>query len=84
MGQLPDAIRKRQLVEERLYVKVWRDVFREAVDSGELRSDLNPDLVQLLIIGILNWATEWWSPKRGSLDEVVRSAQAIVRRGISA
>lgn len=84
VGQLPDAIRKRQLVEERVYVKVWRDLFREAVASGELRSDLNPELVQLLIIGILNWATEWWSPKRGSLEEVVATAQAIVRRGISA
>jgi AcrR family transcriptional regulator len=84
VSQLPEAIRSRQLVEERVYARIWQDLFRQAKESGELRSDLDPDLAQLLIIGILNWATEWWTPKRGSLDSVVASAQSIVRHGISA
>jgi AcrR family transcriptional regulator len=83
VSQLPEAIRSRQLVEERVYAHMWRDLFREAKANGELRSDLDPDLAQLLIIGILNWATEWWSPRRGPLDEVVATAQSIVRRGIA-
>lgn len=84
IGQVPDSIRARQIVEERRYAQVWRRVFREAVDAGELRSDLDPDIAQLLIIGLLNWATEWWSPKRSSLDSVVATAQALVRTGVAA
>ncbi|MDP9182768.1 MAG: TetR/AcrR family transcriptional regulator, partial [Actinomycetota bacterium] len=84
VNQLPDSIRSRQIVEERVYARMWRDLFRDAVASGELREGLDPDLAQLLIIGILNWATEWWTPKRGSLDAVVATAQSIVRHGIAA
>jgi AcrR family transcriptional regulator len=84
ISQLPAAIRSRQIVEERQYAAIWRDLFRAAVETGELRSSLDPDLAQPLIIGILNWAAEWWSPKRSSIDTVVATAQSIVRHGIAA
>ena len=84
IGQLPASIRARQLPEERAYAKTWRALFRAAVEDGTLRSDLDPDLAQNLIIGLLNWATEWWDPQRGALDTVVATAKAIVRNGVSA
>ncbi len=84
VGQLPDTIRSRQIVEERKYAAIWRSLFADAQVSGELRPGLDPDLAQPLIIGILNWATEWWSPRRSSLDAVVATAQSIVRHGIAA
>lgn len=84
IGQIPDSLRTRQIVEERKYARIWKSLFQAAVESGELRSDLDPDLAQLLIIGLLNWATEWWSPKRSSLDSVVATAQSIVRHGVAA
>lgn len=83
VNQLPDSIRSRQIVEERKYAKIWKKLFQDARASGELRSELDPELAQLLIIGILNWATEWWSPKRSTLDEVVATAQSIVRNGVA-
>ena len=84
IGQLPEGIRSRQVVEERQYAAIWRGLFTDAVASGELRPGLDPDLAQPLIIGILNWAAEWWSPKRSSIDAVVATAQSIVRHGIAA
>ncbi len=84
VGQLPAAIRGRQLVEERKYARVWRSIFKAARDDGSLRVDLDPELSQHLIIGILNWATEWWTPARGSLDDVIVTAQSIVRHGLAA
>ncbi len=83
-GQLPEAIRRRQGAEERKYVAIWRALFRDAVADGSIRADLDPDLARLLIIGILNWATEWWTPRRGSLDQVIATAQSVVRHGIAA
>ncbi len=84
IGQLPEGIRARQVVEERQYAAIWRGLFTDAVASGELRSGLDPDLAQPLIIGILDWAGEWWSPERSSIDAVVATAQSIVRHGIAA
>jgi AcrR family transcriptional regulator len=83
VGQLPDSIRGRQVVEERKYAEIWRGLFRASQADGSLRADLDPELARLLIIGSLNWATEWWTPKRGSLDSVVATAKSIVRQGIA-
>ncbi len=83
IGQVPDSIRTQQIVEERAYARIWKKLFADAKSSGELRSELEPDVAQLLIIGLLNWATEWYSPKRTSLDEVVATAQSIVRNGVA-
>ena len=38
----------------------------------------------MLVLGALNWAAEWWDPHRGSLDTLVRTAQSLVRGGLSA
>ena len=37
---------------------------------------------RMLVLGALNWAAEWWNPRRGSLDTVVRTAQSLVRHGL--
>jgi AcrR family transcriptional regulator len=84
VGQLPPAIRGRQLIEERKYAAMWRSLFREAHADGSMRAELDPELARLLVIGSLNWATEWWTPQRGSLDSVVATAQSIIRHGIEA
>jgi AcrR family transcriptional regulator len=84
VGQLPPAIRGRQLIEERKYAEIWRSLFRVAHADGSMRADLDPELARLLVIGSLNWATEWWTPQRGSLDSVIATAQSIIRRGIAA
>jgi len=84
VGQLPEAIRARQLVEERRYASIWRGLFAEARADGSLRPGLDPELARLLTIGSLNWVVEWWSPRRSSLDELVDTAQGVVRHGISA
>jgi hypothetical protein len=37
---------------------------------------------RMMVLGALNWAAEWWNPRRGSLDTVVRTAQSLVRHGL--
>ncbi len=82
-SQLPSEMRSRQLVEERKYAATWRNLFEQAHAEGSLRDGIDPQLARLLIIGALNWATEWWSPKRGSLDSVIETAQAMAHSGIA-
>jgi hypothetical protein len=38
---------------------------------------------QLLVIGALNSAPEWWNPRRVSLEDVVATALALTTRGLA-
>jgi TetR/AcrR family transcriptional regulator, cholesterol catabolism regulator len=82
-GQVPDRLRTRQLEEEAGYGAIWRRLFDDAADDGQLRSDLDPRMAQLLVLGSLNWTAEWWNPRRSSLDLIVKNAQSLVRNGLS-
>ncbi len=83
-GQVPDAIRIRYSAEAARYGELWRALLGEAESAGLLRPDLEPMAARMLVLGALNWAAEWWNPRRGSLDGVVRTAQSLVRHGLAA
>jgi TetR/AcrR family transcriptional regulator, cholesterol catabolism regulator len=82
-GQVPLTIRKRQILEEQRYGDVWRRLINDMARSGQLRADLDLYIAQMLVLGALNWAVEWWDPRRGSLDTVVSNAQSFVRHGLA-
>ena len=83
-GQVPDSIRKRQIVEEERYGEVWRRLINDLAREGRLRPELDLYIAQMLILGALNWAVEWWTPRRGPLEAVVANAQSLIRHGIIA
>ncbi len=83
-GQVPLSIRKRQIVEEERYGEVWRKLINDLAREGRLRPELDLYITQMLILGALNWAVEWWSPRRGTLEAVVANAQSFIRHGIVA
>lgn len=82
-GQLPDHIRERHDAEEKKYGAAWRELFKRAAEAGELREDLDPYLAQMLVMGTINWAAEWWQPNRATIDRVVANAQSYVRNALS-
>src|ERR1700741_4321705 len=82
-GQIPERLRARQRKEEAAYGRIWRRLFDEAQAKGQLRSDLDARHAQLLVIGALNWAAEWFDPRRSSLDTIVSNAQVLVRNCLS-
>ncbi|MBK1787310.1 TetR family transcriptional regulator [Prauserella sp. ASG 168] len=82
-GQIPDNIRVRYSAEANRYGDIWRKLFQEAKREGSLRSELDPRAARMLVLGALSWAAEWWNPRRGSLDQVIRTAKSIVRAGLS-
>src|ERR1700751_1436735 len=82
-GQVPPEIRNRQILEEQRYGEVWRRLINDMARSGELRADLDLYMAQMLVLGALNWAVEWWDPRRGPLETVVANAQSFVRYGLA-
>ena len=82
-GQVPEAIAVRHTAEASQYGDMWRKLLQDADNAGLLRPDLDPMAARMLVLGALNWAAEWWNPRRGSLDAVVRTAQSLVRHGLA-
>lgn len=44
----------------RAYHEKWIDLIREGAESGLLRAELDAGLTALAILGMLNWATQWY------------------------
>jgi AcrR family transcriptional regulator len=82
-GQVPDGIRRRQLLEEERYGEIWRKLINDLARSGVLRPELDLYIAKMLVLGALNWTVEWWDSRRGSVDAVVANAQTLVRHGLT-
>lgn len=52
------------LAERRRYEERWRALFRDGVESGDLRSDLDAGAAALLVLSAANWAYTWLDPGR--------------------
>jgi AcrR family transcriptional regulator len=82
-GQVPEKTRIRYAAEAARYGDTWRKLLQDAASVGAMRSDLDPMVARMMVLGALNWAAEWWNPRRGSLDAVVRTSQSLVRYGLA-
>ena len=68
--------------EQAAYGRIWRSLFEDAIAGGEIPPEFDVRTARMLMLGAMNWAAEWWNPRRGSLDAVVRTAQSLVRHGL--
>ena len=78
---LEGSQREELLVERRRYEERWRGLFREGVESGELRTDLDVNAAALLALSAANWAYTWLTPGRNT-DELADLFTAILVDGI--
>ncbi|MFF0492428.1 TetR/AcrR family transcriptional regulator [Nocardia sp. NPDC004068] len=82
IGQLPDHLKAKPEEEQVKYGELWRRLITDAIAAGECRDGLDPTIAVILVLGALNYASEWFDPKRSSVDHIVSSAQSLVRFGL--
>jgi AcrR family transcriptional regulator len=78
---LEGAHRDEILEERRRYEERVRELFREGVEAGELRSDLDVGAAVLLVLSAANWAYTWLTPGRDT-DALAERFTAILVDGI--
>ena len=78
---LDDEYRDEILAERRRYEERFRALFREGVEAGELRSDLDAGAAALLMLSAANWAYTWLTSGRDT-DELADRFIAILVDGI--
>jgi AcrR family transcriptional regulator len=84
LGQVPEDVRKRQSKRQKAYSEFWDNLLEEGRAAGEIRSDLNPKLVRMLMFGAMNWAVEWYRPNGNTAAEIAAVASEMILHGLSA
>jgi AcrR family transcriptional regulator len=69
------------LAERRRYEERWRALFREGLESGGLRTDLDTGAAALLVLSAANWAYTWLTPGRDT-EELADRFTAILVDGV--
>src|SRR5262249_15067739 len=66
------------VAERRRYEERGRGLFREGVETGALRSDLDIGAATLLVLSAANWAYTWLSPGRDTADLADRFTAILI------
>ncbi|MDF1732865.1 MAG: TetR/AcrR family transcriptional regulator [Minwuia sp.] len=83
LSQVPDDMRERQLENERSFGRYWRQIIIDCQADGSCRTDLHPSAVRMLLIGMLNWAVEWYKPGELTPADVADTAVSLFLDGFS-
>jgi AcrR family transcriptional regulator len=73
--------REEIVLERRRYEERWRALFREGIESGDLRTDLDAAAATLLVLAAANWAYTWLEPERDT-DALADRFTAILVDGV--
>jgi TetR/AcrR family transcriptional regulator, cholesterol catabolism regulator len=75
---LEGEARESFLAERRRYEERWRALFRDGVEAGELRTDLDAAAAALLVLSAANWAYTWLTPGRDTGELADRFTSILV------
>lgn len=77
-NQLPANVSKRALALVTKYNATWKGLIADVATTQQTRPDVDPGIARMLILGSLNWAAEWFDEGVKPLDDVIKTAQAMV------
>lgn len=84
IDQLPEDTLKR-MVERRDKVQgMLAEILAAGVENGEIRGDLNPQIVSFLVLGMINWLYVWYRPEgKLTMEEIIKDILLLALHGLS-
>ena len=79
---LPDEMRERLRPEMEAVSKLWNRLVRDAVASGELRDDIDPDTLHLFVFHTSEQLAKWPPSMKESIAETTDVMFRLMRSGI--
>lgn len=80
--EAPRAVIKRHMAIRQSYGTFWVSLLVEGKETGQVPQDLNVDVSHMLLLGALNWSTQWYNPKLHSLEVIANSAISMLLNGL--
>jgi AcrR family transcriptional regulator len=66
------------------YERLWQQILKEGVASGEFRADLDIRVASYGLLGMLNWSYKWYNPQgRLRIGEVADAFTALALAGLA-
>lgn len=60
IDHVPEDVRSRQQSKPDSYYIFWGRLIDEAIKAGEIRDDLDPSIIRMLLIGGTIWGSDWF------------------------
>lgn len=83
LSQIPDELRDRHLAVRQVYDELWHDLIRQGCDEGAINVAHEEGLVRMLLLGSMNWASEWADPAKKSPEELAELAADLFINGLA-
>jgi len=77
----PEHVREKNKKVRKQYGEFWRELLEGAQRSGEIARDVDLSVARMFLIGALNWAAEWYNPKKKSVEEIADDCFRIFMDG---
>jgi AcrR family transcriptional regulator len=76
-GHVPPHVRAATMELREQYEQWWRDLLADAEAKGMIRRGTDLRTVRLLLLGAMNWAVEWHTPRAGENENVSAIADSL-------
>ena len=80
---LPTASRRRVGKWSRGIERIFENVIRAGIRTGDFRDDIDPRLATLAILGMSNAVTNWYAKENASIERIGRDFTALMLRGLA-
>jgi len=84
LNTLPQDSRAAHLTLRERYAQLWRNLLEDGKRSGEVAPGVDVVVVEMFILGALNWTSEWLDPGRTSFERLSESLMQLVLDGAGA
>ncbi len=81
--QLPKRLKLKHHMLRKDYGALWEQLFLDAQNAGEIRSDIMLQPLRMFVLGALNWTVEWYDPKRTPVRDLADRVALLILDGIS-
>lgn len=83
LGQLPDAVRERQVKRRERHQELWNGLLQALREEGRLRSEVDIHLARVSILGGINSVQSWFNPRKGTLKAAAEQLCDMFFGGVS-
>ena len=83
IGQVPADVRAAHRALRRRYEVYWVNLLQRHKAAGHIASTNDLQRTVFFLFGAMNWAAEWYDPKRSSVDVVANELTQLVVNGLA-
>jgi AcrR family transcriptional regulator len=83
--QVPESVTEAIVGPQRQYMQTWHEMVNKGIESGDVRDDLDPGVVVMLMMGAMNGSIDWYDPDHFvAVDRLIDQSEAVLFDGMLA